>query len=128
MTSAQNTEQRRELDRAEWFSYFNNLSRELAHGLDLEAAIEVTSEAVDGTEAEALPLNGISYEKKDDQVAISLGGRRPRFPAILTHFVDHPTLVWVREEGGIPVAIGIESGDPDRTYTFIRLQRAGGPS
>jgi hypothetical protein len=128
MTSAQNTDRRRELDPSEWFGYFNELSKRLEHGLELEAAIEVTSEATDGTEAEPLPLDGITYEKKDDQIAIGLGGRGQRFPAVLWHYVDHPTVVWVREEGDVPVAIGIEGGDEDHTYTFIRLRQAGSDS
>jgi hypothetical protein len=128
MTSAQDTEQRRILDRSEWSSYFDRLNKELEHGLQLDAAIEATSEAIDGTEADLLPLDSITYEKGDDQIAIGLGGRGGKFPAVLWHYVDHPTTVWVREDGAIPVAIGIEGGDEDHTYTFVRIQRAGGPS
>ena len=126
MTSASRAGQRRELAREEWAPYFDVLNKRLEQGLRLDAAVEVTSEATDGTEAEALPLVSITYEKHDDQIAIGLGGRGPRFPAALWHYVDHPTLVWVRENGDIPVAIGIEGGDEDRTYTFVRVDSIGG--
>jgi hypothetical protein len=128
MTSTSATDRGRELDRTEWFGYFNDLSKRIEHGLELEAAIEVAGETIDGTEAEALPLDGITYEKKDDQIAIGLGGRGRRFPAALWHYVDHPTRVWVREDGDVPVAIGIEAADEDHTYTFVRLQPATGGS
>jgi hypothetical protein len=124
MTSGPGTEQRRELDRSEWFPYFNELTRRIEQGTRLVAAIEATSELIDGTEADPLPLDSITYERGDDQVAIGLGGRGRRYPAVLWHYVDHPTLIWVREDGDLPVAIGIESGDEDRTYTFLRIERA----
>jgi hypothetical protein len=128
MTSASTAGQRRELAREEWGPYFAELTRRLEDGLELEAAVEVTSEATDGTEAQALPLVSITYEKHDDQIAIALGGRGSRFPAALWHYVDHPTLVWVREEGDVPAALGIEGGDEDHTYTFVRLDSADGRS
>jgi hypothetical protein len=124
MTSASTTGQRRELAREEWGPYFDALNKRLEQGLQLDAAVEITSEATDGTEVEALPLVSITYEKHDDQIAIGLGERERRFPAALWHYTDHPTLVWVRENGDIPVAIGIEGGDEDRTYTFVRLDPA----
>jgi len=111
--------QARELDRSEWAAYFHELNRRLEDGLELEAAIEVSGEKIDGTEAEGLPLDGITWEDGDDQIAIGLGGRGRRFPAVLWHFVDHPARIWVREDGGTPVALGVEA--EDGTYTFVRL-------
>jgi hypothetical protein len=126
VTSGQDTEERRTLDRSEWSSYFDRIDKEIEQGLQLDAAIEVTSEAIDGTEADPLPLDSITYEDGDDQIAIGLGGRGRRFPTVLWHYVDHPTTVWVREDGALPAAIGIESGDDEHPYTFVRLQHAGG--
>jgi hypothetical protein len=114
----------RELEQAEWGPYFDDLNKRIEHGLDLEASIEIAGEDVDGTEAERLPLDGITWEDGDDEIAIGLGGRGARYPAALWHFVDHPARVWVREDDGVPAAIGIES--EDGTYTFIRL-RPGHP-
>jgi hypothetical protein len=112
----------RELDRSEWGPYFDELNKRIERGLDLEASIEIAGEDVDGTEAEHLPLNGITYEDGDDEIAIGLGGRGARYPAALWHFVDDPARVWVHEEDGLPTAIGIES--EDGTYTFARLREA----
>ena len=126
MTSPSSTDQRRELAREEWARYFHALNRRLENGLKLDAAVEVTSVATDGTEVEALPLVSIAYEKHDDEIAIGLGARGRRFPAAIWHYVERPTKVWVREEGSVPVAIGIEGGDDEKTYTFVRLDSAGG--
>jgi hypothetical protein len=112
----------RELEQAEWGPYFDDLNKRIEHGLDLNASIEIAGEDVDGTEAERLPLDGITWEDGDDEIAIGLGGRGERYPAALWHFADHPARVWVREEDGVPTAIGIES--EDGTYTFIRLRSA----
>jgi hypothetical protein len=113
------TETARELERSEWGPYFDDLNKRIERGLDLEASIEIAGEDVDGTEAEQLPLDGITYEDGDDEIAIGLGGRGRRYPAALWHFVDHPKRVWVHEPGSMPTAIGIESADG--TYTFVRL-------
>jgi hypothetical protein len=112
-------EQARELDPAEWAGYFDGLNRRLEDGLQLAAAIEIAGEKIDGTEAEGLPLDSVTWEDGDDQIAIGLGGRGRRFPAALWHFVDHPARVWVREQDGVPVALGVEA--EDGTYTFVRL-------
>jgi hypothetical protein len=124
MGSAFATEQGRELSRDDWAAYFEAINRRLEDGAVLDAAVEVTTEKIDGTEAEGLPLDSITWEDGDDQIAIGLGGRDRRFPAVLWHFADHPAEVWVREEGEIPTAIGIES--TDGSYTFVRLEPAGG--
>jgi hypothetical protein len=114
----------RELEQDEWGPYFDELNKRIERGLDLEASIEIAGPDVDGTEAEHLPLDGITWEDGDDEIAIGLGGRGARYPAALWHFVDDPVRVWVREdEDGVPTAIGIES--EDETYTFIRLRRPG---
>jgi hypothetical protein len=115
-------EQARELDRPEWGPYFDALNKRIENGLDLEAAIEIAGEQIDGTEAELLPLDGITFEDGDDQIAIGLGGRGRRYPAALWHYADHPVRVWVHEDGDIPTAIGVESADG--TYTFVRLKPA----
>jgi hypothetical protein len=111
----------RELDRSEWSRYFEDLDKRIEGGLDLEASIEIAAEDFDGTEAVHLPLDAITYEDGDDEIAIGLGGRSARYPAALWHFVDNPARVWVHEQDSVPEAIGIEAGDG--AYTFIRLRR-----
>jgi hypothetical protein len=122
MEAASLREQGRELSQPEWQPYFEAINRRLEDGLALEATIEIAGATVDGTEAERLPLDGITYEDGDDEVAIGVGGRGRRFPAVLWHFVDHPARVWVREDEGVPAAIGVEA--EDGTYTFVRLRPA----
>jgi hypothetical protein len=123
-TTASDTTDRRELDRSEWGDYFNAINKRLEDGTQIEAAIDVASDVVHGTEANLLPLDGITWEDGDDQIAIGLGGRGQRYPAVLWHFVDHPVHVWVNEDGDLPTAIGIESSDG--TYTFVRVRTGGG--
>jgi hypothetical protein len=111
----------RELDRSEWSRYFEDLNKRIEDGLELEASIEVAAEDFDGAEAERMPLDAITYEDGDDEIAIGLGGRSARYPAALWHFVDDPARVWVHEQDGVPEAVGIEARDG--AYTFIRLGR-----
>lgn len=114
----------RELDRSVWPTYFDEISKRLEHENDLWAALAVTTDKVDGTEADSLPLNSITFEDGDDQIAIGLGGRGKRFPAVVWHFVDRPAHVWVREEGDVPASIGIEAGDG--SYHFLDLRPGDG--
>jgi uncharacterized protein DUF5335 len=110
----------RPVERPEWAAYFDELTRRLEHGLELDTTLEVVGEKVVGTEAERLPLANITYEDGDHQVAIGLGGRGRRFPLVLWHYVERPRLIWVHEHDGVPTAIAIESGDGElhllRTY------------
>jgi len=65
----------------------------LRDGTLLEATISVAADEPGGTEAEGLPLASITHEDGDHQIAIGLGGRGLRFPAVLWHFVDRPRQV-----------------------------------
>jgi hypothetical protein len=110
----------RELHRHEWASFFEALNRRLERGERLGASIEVYTLDAGGTEAEMLPLDGITYEEGDDQIAIGLGGRGRRFPAVLWHFVDEPLRVCLREQGGVPSEIRIGSCDGSQTIVHLR--------
>jgi hypothetical protein len=109
-----------QVDKPEWAAYFDDLTRRLEHGLELEATLEVVSETVVGTEVERLPLANITYEDGDDEVAIGLGGRGRRYPLVLWHYVERPRMIWVHEHDGVPTAIAIETAEGDlnlmRTY------------
>jgi hypothetical protein len=112
-----------ELDQRAWNGYFEQLNRQLEEGTRLDATIELEVDPVSGTEAERLPLNSITYEDGDDEIAIGLGGRDERYPAVLWHFVENPQRVWVLEDEGPPTAIVIES--EDEALTIVRLHPAG---
>lgn len=78
-------------DRTEWARLLDRLSRE--HEGEL-----VTIELLDQTygdqyEAEHLPFTSALYDRKDDAVVVSVGGRSGRYPVLLRHIISHPTEV-----------------------------------
>ena len=103
----------------DWQPCFEALNRQIEDGAEIEATVEVVTELVDETEAERLPLDGITHEDGDDQIAVGLGGRGSRYPAVLWHFVDRPRRVSVVEDDGRPRAFVIES--EDEALTLVRL-------
>jgi uncharacterized protein DUF5335 len=109
----------RQLEQADWADYFNELDRRLEGGELLEATIEIVSDPVEGTEVERLPLNSITWEDGDDQIAIGVGGRGRRYPSVLWHFVDKPRKLWVTEEEERSSALIVESDD--ETLTLVRV-------
>jgi hypothetical protein len=109
----------REFDRREWAPFFEDMNRRIEDGAQLEVTLEIVSEEQVGPEAERLPLIGITYEDGDDEIAIGLGGRGRRFPAVLWHFAEHPRQVWAHEEGGQLSAMAFKS--EDGTLTLLRL-------
>jgi hypothetical protein len=117
------------LPRPEWAGYFNELTRRLEHGLELNVTLEVVGENVVGTEVERLPLCNVTYEPRHDNLAIGVGGRGERYPLVLWHYVERPRLIWVHEREGVPTAIAIESADAaedDDVATDADGQSAGG--
>jgi len=120
MHTESDVESGRTLERDEWGPYFTELTRRVRDGLELEATLGLVGDEVSGTEAERLPLDSITYEDGDDQIAIGLGGRGSRFPVLLWHFVDRPRLLWVDDDGGgVPRAVVIAS--QDGTVTRLEL-------
>jgi hypothetical protein len=109
----------RELQRTDWGAFFEELNRRMERGTNYEATIELATEEIVGPEAERLPLTGITYEDGDDEIAVGVGGRGGRFPAVLWHFVENPRQVWVQEEGDEPSTIAIRS--EDGSLTLVRL-------
>ena len=126
MSTRSEAQQTRELERNDWGAFFDDLNRKLERGTELEATIELMSEQIVGPEAERLPLTGITYEDGDDEIAIGVGGRGQRFPAVLWHFVESPEKVWTLEEDGELRAIAVQS--EDGTRTLLGLQPAAGAS
>jgi hypothetical protein len=109
----------RQLDQGDWSPYFDGINNRVEGGADIDVTVEVVSDEVRGTEAEHLPLDGITWEDEDDEIAIGLGGRGQRYPAALWHFVDEPRKVWVQEESDRPTALTIESEDGTRTLVSL---------
>jgi hypothetical protein len=110
----------RELGERKWAAFFEDLNKRIEDGADFEATIEVVADPTVGTEAERLPLNSITYEDGDDQIAIGVGGRSRRFPAVLWHYVDRPRRMFVSENDDDELtALIIES--EDETLTLVRL-------
>jgi hypothetical protein len=112
------------LERPEWAGYFQRLTARLEDGLELEATVDVVADDVVGTEAEWLPLLSITWEGRDEQIAIGLGGRGERYPAALWHYVERPSLVWVHEYDGVPSAIALE--DEDGVLTLLQMRDPDG--
>jgi hypothetical protein len=109
------------LERPEWADYFQRLTARLEDGLELEATVEVVADDMVGTAAECLPLLSITWEGRDEQIAIALGGRGERYPAALWHYVERPSMVWVHEYDGVPSAIALE--DEDGILTLLQVRR-----
>jgi hypothetical protein len=109
------------LERPEWADYFQRLTARLEDGLELEATLEVLADDMVGTEAEWLPLLSITWEGRDEQIAVALGGRAERYPAQLWHYVERPSMVWVHEYDGAPSAIALE--DDDGILTLLQVRR-----
>lgn len=77
------------LERTAWKSYFDHVSKRLA-GRQVE--IEIASLAL-GSQiaAEWLPMLGVTYDDKDDLLAVMAEG--------LDHMIRHPREVFVESEG-----------------------------
>jgi hypothetical protein len=125
MSPRSEVQQTRELDKGDWAAFFEDINRRLEGGVDLEATIELVSEEIVGPEAERLPLDGITYEDGDDEIAIGLGGRSQRFPAVLWHFVERPERVWTLENEDKLAAIAIQSENGSRTLLYLHPPLAG---
>lgn len=99
------------LDKAAWRPYFDNISK--AIGTGKRAEIEVESLPLGSqVEAEWLPLLGISYDPKDDDIDIILEG--------LDHRIHNPRELYVDQEG-FDLA-SIEVIDHDNVRQIVRLR------
>ncbi len=113
----------RELSQDSWGSFFEGINRRIEDGTDIQANLEIISPDIVGPAAEHLPLDSITHEDGDDEIAIGLGGRGQRFPAVLWHFVSEPRQVWSMEREGELAVIAIQSADGTRT--LLHLEGAG---
>jgi Family of unknown function (DUF5335) len=114
----------RELPQEQWAPFFEDINRRVEDGADIQATIEIVSTDVVGPEAANIPLESITHEDGDDEIAIGVGGRGERFPTALWHFVSAPRHVWIMERDGMLDVIAIQS--EDGTRTLIHLYGATG--
>ena len=107
--------------RSEWSKLTDRLSAD-HEGHDV--AIEVLDAAGgDNSLVERLPFDGITYDHQDDVVVISVGGRLPRYPVVLRHFVHHPTEILFDL---IPQGAALKITDSSGTTTLVSLLRRSG--
>jgi hypothetical protein len=109
----------RELNATDWTPYFDDLNRRVEQVADIETTIQIISDTAAGDEAAHLPLSSITWEDEDDVIAIGVGGRGHRYPAVLWHFVEHPRQLWVHDYDNGTAEVTIRS--EGETLTVIRL-------
>ncbi|GJJ04429.1 hypothetical protein RugamoR64_49670 [Duganella rhizosphaerae] len=98
------------LERAAWKTYFDNISKQLAGG---QVEIEIASlDLGHQIAAEWLPMLGVTYDEKNDLLAIMAEG--------LDHMIRHPREVFVEREG---VSLrSINAIDSDGASQIIRFR------
>ncbi len=101
-----------------WVEYFDSIAPSTG---GLLVTIEVMSEQLgDQVDVERLPLQAMNYDPKDNMLEISVGGRSPRYPVVLRHFISSPQTISIEESGPLsPKAILVT--DADGVRTLIRL-------
>jgi len=108
-------EETREIPRESWIDFFDGFSRRHQGWL---VDVEVLRGDIGAQfEAEGLPLEGISADKKTKDISIAVMSK----DKIVEHFVLKPAHVRVEEvENGAEAAIEIESDEGDITVVTFR--------
>ena len=109
----------RELPQEQWAPFFERINERVEDGAEIEATLEIVSNDLVGPEAVRMPLDSITHEDGDDEIAIGLGGRGERFPAALWHFVTAPRQVWIMEREGRLGVIAMHSQNDTRTLVHL---------
>jgi Family of unknown function (DUF5335) len=108
-----------ELGAERWAEYFDAFVRRSG---GLLVTIEVMSEELgDQTDVERLPLQAIGYDPKENVLEISVGGRSPRYPVVLRHFISSPQTISVEEDSGRPGPNAILVTDASGVQTLIHV-------
>lgn len=106
---------------SEWIRLTDRLT---ADHVGHDVAIEVLdADGGDNSLVERLPFDGITYDRKDDVVVISVGAGAPRYPVVLRHFIDHPTEILFDL---IPQGAALKITDSSGTTTLVSLLRRSG--
>lgn len=94
----------RRLERSEWHSYFDALSRHLSgQTVRVEVAgLSLGNQVV----AASLPILGITFEPKSDLLEIALDG--------IDHLIRKPSEIYVQEDGGSLHSMAIVDADGHR--------------
>ncbi len=100
----------RKLDKSAWKAYFDAISRHLGSRL---SEIEVASlDLGDQVEAEWIPLQGITYDPKDDLIEVVMEE--------IDHMIRNPVEIYVEE--GMEGLHSVEVVDADGSRQIIRLK------
>jgi hypothetical protein len=108
------------VDRNEWRQFFDQLSKDREG--DLVTIELLDSSHSDRREAELLPFFSATYDRKDDVIVVSVGGRSPRYPVVLRHIISHPSEVSTMDDGSRTTAVRVL--DRDGTVTLITFSPA----
>jgi hypothetical protein len=104
--------------RTEWSRLTDRLTGEY-QGYDV--TIEVLDpEAGANQMVERLPFDTITYDHKDDVVAVAVGGNSQRYPVVLRHLIHHPQEFVVDL---IPEGAAVKVTDSTGTTTLVSLVR-----
>jgi hypothetical protein len=104
---------------AHWETFFDDFAKK-HHGY--EARLEVMGRDFGAQEvATWLPFSGISYDPHHHQIFITVGGISSHYPVHLTHTIDAPRSVEVRDtpDGEISILVVSE----DKTELLVTLRR-----
>jgi hypothetical protein len=100
----------RQLAKSEWQGYFDRVSKVLGAKL---AELEVTGLGLgDQLEVDWLPLIGLSYDPKDDIVAVMVEG--------VEHNIQHPKQINVEQD--VEALYSIEVVDAGGEHHILRLK------
>jgi hypothetical protein len=107
--------------RSEWTALTDRLSADHAgHDVTIEV---LDPEGGDNPLVERLPFDGITYDRKDDVVVVSVGGSTPRYPVVLRHVIGHPQEILFDL---MPRGAALKITDASGTTTLISLLRRTG--
>lgn len=106
----------------EWVALTDRLTTECA-GYDVTMEV-LNPNTGDSATVERLPFASITYDPRDDVVAVSVGGNSRRYPVVLRHLIHHPRELVV-DGGGHGATLRIT--DSAATTTLVRLLPATRP-
>lgn len=105
-----------------------DLQRRLPPANTTDVTIEVLGKKLgDQVQAQRLPWHSLIYDRSNDILELSVGGRDHRVPVVLRHEIHHPSRVWMEEIEGSVRAISIESSDESQTIVRFHERDALGP-
>ena len=100
----------KKLEKSQWSVYFDLISKALT---GKRAEIEVASLKLgDQIEAEWLPFFGISYDPKDDVIALALEGH--------DHLIHNPREIYIEGEGLELASLEVIDADGVRQIVVLR--------